>query len=82
MYELILPLGIINFTLVLVQILGGMKIIKISYKTHKYLGLPLVFLHLSMEPLQFSSPRLRIKVSPGKNNEYGINNQNPGQGSL
>ncbi len=41
MYELILPLGIINFILVLVQILGGMKVIKVSYKTHKYLGIAL-----------------------------------------
>ncbi|MCU0460841.1 MAG: hypothetical protein MUF36_02310 [Bacteroidales bacterium] len=41
MYELILPLGIINFLLVLVQILGGLKIIKISYKTHKFLGITL-----------------------------------------
>jgi len=41
MYELILPLGIINFILVLVQILGGLKIIKVSYKTHKYLGITL-----------------------------------------
>jgi len=41
MYELILPLGIVNFILVVVQILGGMKVIKISYKTHKYLGITL-----------------------------------------
>lgn len=41
MYELILPLGIINFILVLVQILGGLKIIKVSFKTHKYLGIAL-----------------------------------------
>ncbi len=41
MYALILPLGIINFVLILVQILGGMKIIKVSYKTHKYLGIAL-----------------------------------------
>lgn len=41
MYELILPLGIINFLLVLMQILGGLKIIKVSYKTHKFLGIAL-----------------------------------------
>ena len=41
MYGLILPLGIINFVLVTVQILGGMKIIKVPYKTHKYLGITL-----------------------------------------
>jgi len=41
MYELILPLGIINFLLVVVQILGGLKIIKVSYKTHKFLGIAL-----------------------------------------
>ncbi len=39
MYELILPLGIINFLLILVQILGGLKIIKVSFKTHKFLGI-------------------------------------------
>jgi hypothetical protein len=41
MYELILPLGIINFLLVLAQILGGLKIIKVPYKTHKFLGIAL-----------------------------------------
>ncbi len=41
MYELILPLGIINFILIMVQILGGLKIIKVPYKTHKYLGIAL-----------------------------------------
>jgi hypothetical protein len=43
MYELILPLGIINFLLVAVQVLGGLKVIKVSYKTHKYLGIALCF---------------------------------------
>jgi len=38
MYDLILPLGIINFLLVLIQILGGMKIVKVSYKAHRFLG--------------------------------------------
>jgi hypothetical protein len=41
MYGLILPLGIINFLLVAVQILGGMKIIKVPYKIHKYMGIAL-----------------------------------------
>jgi hypothetical protein len=41
MYSLILPLGILNFLLVLIQILGGLKIIKISYKAHKYFGIAL-----------------------------------------
>jgi hypothetical protein len=48
MYELILPLGIINFLLVLVQILGGMKIIKVPFRVHKFLGIALgvfVLLH-------------------------------------
>jgi hypothetical protein len=41
MYSLILPLGIINFLLVLIQVLSGLKIIKVSYKTHKYCGITL-----------------------------------------
>ncbi len=48
MYNLILPLGIVNFILVLVQILGGLKVIKISFKMHKYFGIALgifAFLH-------------------------------------
>ena len=48
MYALILPLGIINFLLVLIQILGGLKIIKVSYKVHRNLGIALgvfVLLH-------------------------------------
>jgi hypothetical protein len=43
MYSLILPLGIINLVLVLIQILSGLKIIKISYKAHKYFGITLAF---------------------------------------
>ena len=39
MYQLILPLGILNFLLVLLQILGGMKVIKISFRVHKILGI-------------------------------------------
>ena len=41
MYSLILPLGIINFILILFQILGGLKIIKVSFKVHKYMGIAL-----------------------------------------
>jgi hypothetical protein len=46
MYNLILPLGIINFLLILIQILGGLKIVKISYKTHRFLGFTLGFFAL------------------------------------
>ncbi len=41
MYSLILPLGIVNFVLVAIQILSGLKIVKISYKAHKYFGISL-----------------------------------------
>lgn len=41
MYQLILPLGIINFILILVQILGGLKIIKVPFRVHKFLGITL-----------------------------------------
>jgi hypothetical protein len=41
MYDLILPLGIINFLLVLAQVLGGLKIVKVSFKVHKTLGIVL-----------------------------------------
>lgn len=46
MYELILPLGILNFLLVLTQVLGGLKIIKIPLRLHKRLGLALGFFAL------------------------------------
>ncbi len=46
MYSFILPLGIINLLLVLIQILGGLKVIKVSFKTHKYLGIALGFFAL------------------------------------
>ena len=39
MYSLILPLGILNFLLVLFQILGGLKVIKVSFKVHKIMGI-------------------------------------------
>jgi hypothetical protein len=41
MYSLILPLGIINFILVLVQVFSGLKIVRISHKVHKYCGIAL-----------------------------------------
>ena len=46
MYEIILPLGIINFLLVLAQVLGGLKIIKVPLKVHKKLGTALGFFAL------------------------------------
>jgi hypothetical protein len=51
MYSLILPLGIINLVLVLIQILGGLKVIGIPYKTHKKIGIVLgvfVVLHATI----------------------------------
>jgi len=39
MYQLILPLGILNFLLVVFQILGGIKVIKVSFKVHKIMGI-------------------------------------------
>lgn len=41
MYDLILPLGIVNFILVALQILGGLKIIKVPFRWHKNLGIAL-----------------------------------------
>lgn len=41
MYSLILPLGIINIVLVMVQVLSGLKYIKIPFKAHKYCGIAL-----------------------------------------
>ncbi|MBN1416852.1 MAG: hypothetical protein JW973_17270 [Bacteroidales bacterium] len=51
MYALILPLGIVNLILVLIQILGGLKIFKMSYKLHRNLGILLgvfVVLHAAI----------------------------------
>ncbi len=48
MYSLIMPLGIINMVLVAIQVLGGLRILKISFKAHKYFGIALgvfAFLH-------------------------------------
>lgn len=41
MYSLILPLGIVNFILVVIQILGGTRVIKIPFRVHKGLGITL-----------------------------------------
>jgi hypothetical protein len=41
MYALILPLGIINILLVMMQLLSGLRIIRISFKAHKYFGIAL-----------------------------------------
>lgn len=41
MYSLILPLGIVNLALVAIQVLSGLKIVKIPYKSHKYFGIAL-----------------------------------------
>lgn len=46
MYSLILPLGIINIVLVSIQVLSGLRIIKISFKAHKYSGIALAFFAL------------------------------------
>jgi hypothetical protein len=48
MYNLILPLGIINFILVMIQILSGTKVIKISFRMHRNFGIALgisAFIH-------------------------------------
>ena len=37
--DIILWLGIINFILVLFQLLSGLRVIKIKYKTHKTFGI-------------------------------------------
>jgi hypothetical protein len=42
MYQLILPLGIINFLIIAIQVLGGLKVIKISFKWHRNLGIALL----------------------------------------
>jgi hypothetical protein len=41
MYGFILPLGVINLILVALQILGGLKVIKIPFRWHKNLGIAL-----------------------------------------
>jgi hypothetical protein len=39
MYQLILPLGIVNFLLIVIQLLGGLRIVKVPFKVHKILGI-------------------------------------------
>ena len=41
MYSLILPLGIINLALAAVQVLSGLRLIKVPFKVHKYCGIAL-----------------------------------------
>ncbi|HQG77124.1 MAG TPA: hypothetical protein PLS58_06520 [Bacteroidales bacterium] len=51
MYFLVLPLGIINLILVALQILGGLKIVKIPFRWHRNLGIALgvfALLHASI----------------------------------
>jgi hypothetical protein len=46
MYSLILPLGIINAILVLIQLFSGLRILKLSFKAHRYCGIALAFFAL------------------------------------
>jgi predicted ferric reductase len=39
MYELVVPLGIITYFFVLFVVLSGLKIIKVKFKVHKYIGI-------------------------------------------
>ncbi len=51
MYYLVLPLGIINLILVALQILGGLKILKIPFRWHRNIGITLgvfVLLHAAL----------------------------------
>ncbi|MDA3953408.1 MAG: hypothetical protein PF485_07160 [Bacteroidales bacterium] len=41
--DIILLLGIINLSLILFQLLSGLRLIKVKYKTHKLLGIILFF---------------------------------------
>lgn len=41
--DLILWFGILNFILILFQLLSGLRIIKVKYKTHKIFGIVLLF---------------------------------------
>jgi hypothetical protein len=41
--DIILILGIINLLLILFQLLTGLRVIKVKYKTHKLLGIILFF---------------------------------------
>jgi hypothetical protein len=51
MYSLILPLGIVNLILVSIQVLSGLKVIRIPFRVHKYFGISLcigAFLHAAI----------------------------------
>ncbi|MBN2522739.1 MAG: hypothetical protein JXB24_05665 [Bacteroidales bacterium] len=39
MYELILTIGIVAYSLILISFLTGMKLIKVKYKVHKIIGI-------------------------------------------
>ncbi len=41
MYIVIIVLGIINLVLVLIQLFSGLKVIRISFKSHKRFGIAL-----------------------------------------
>lgn len=41
--NIILLLGIINMILILIQVIGGLRIMKISFKVHKFFGIILLF---------------------------------------
>lgn len=43
MYIAIIVLGIVNLILVLIQLFSGLKVIQISFKSHKRFGIALVF---------------------------------------
>ncbi|UCG28006.1 MAG: hypothetical protein JSV24_01220 [Bacteroidales bacterium] len=48
MYILIIILGIVNLILVLIQLLSGLKVIRISIKNHRFFGIALAvgaFIH-------------------------------------
>lgn len=42
MYLILIILGIINLILVIVQLLSGLKVIRIPFKSHKRFGIALV----------------------------------------
>jgi len=39
LYRLIIPLGIVTWSLVLITLLSGMKVIKLRFKYHRLLGI-------------------------------------------
>jgi len=38
-YDLIIPGGILAYSLILITVLSGLRIIKLKYTAHKYLGI-------------------------------------------